>query len=187
MPVSSTEGCTRTTWTRKTSSRFTEWDRDNSPTTCSNASTSARLLTDLINLCPFSLMLPNLTGQFTFRYNSGAKKFIQVTTTKHISATIDAVCTYNTYWTKKKTEKKAPVGYCWMSRTAGFLSEVGFEQSTLSNISSSDLQKLQTFLRFNLAQARVSYSWRAFNHEINLIVRNLNYLLVFSRQKYCRT
>ena len=48
----------------------------------------------------------------TSRYNSGSKKFSEVTTTKHMSATIDAVTLYNSYWTKKKVEKKAPMGYC---------------------------------------------------------------------------
>ncbi len=36
------------------------------------------------------------------RYNSGAKKFAEVRSTKHLSVSIDAVVIYNSYWQKKK-------------------------------------------------------------------------------------
>jgi len=36
-----------------------------------------------------------------YRYNSGTKTFSEVTSTKHLSATIDAVILLNALWQKK--------------------------------------------------------------------------------------
>jgi Microtubule-binding calmodulin-regulated spectrin-associated len=41
----------------------------------------------------------------TVRYNSGAKNFTEVTTTKHLSTTIDAVTIFTAYWQKKPAAK----------------------------------------------------------------------------------
>jgi hypothetical protein len=41
----------------------------------------------------------------TRRYNCGAKNFTEVTTTKHLSTTIDAVTIFTVYWQKKPAAK----------------------------------------------------------------------------------
>jgi len=43
------------------------------------------------------------------RYNSGAKNFSEVTTTKHLSTTIDAVAIFTVYWQKKPAAKEIAV------------------------------------------------------------------------------
>jgi hypothetical protein len=52
----------------------------------------------------------SLAHFYTFRYNSGGKKFSQVVSTKHLSVSIDAVVIHNSLW---KTHKMAAKNKWW--------------------------------------------------------------------------
>ena len=60
-------------------------------------------------------------GSNFFRYNSGAKSFSEITSTKHISVSIDAVTIQNQYWQKKNPPAKKPhtamYWHTWITRT----------------------------------------------------------------------
>lgn len=43
----------------------------------------------------------NLRLSRNYRYNSGGKKFTEVSTTKHLSVSIDAITIHNHLWQKK--------------------------------------------------------------------------------------
>jgi hypothetical protein len=54
-------------------------------------------------VCIIYLVGNKLTIFLTFRYNSGGKSFTEVTSTKHLSVSIDAVVLMNSFWKSKAT------------------------------------------------------------------------------------